>query len=90
MCYPWSMCNTVLMANFRYALWCCFLLGVIEGSNKVPTLADLMAADVFELSGWEEDEETDETAAEETGSKVSKVCSPILSDSLLHLAVHLV
>jgi len=56
----------------------------------VPTLADLMAADVFELSGWEEDEETDETPAEETDSKVSKACSPILSDSLLHLAVHLV
>jgi len=61
--------------------WYCILLGVVGGSNKVPTLADLMAADVFELSGWEEEDEVeDKTAAEETDFKVR----------LLHKAVHFV
>ena len=51
---------------------CIVVLGVGGGGNKVATLADLMAADVFELSGWEdEDEEGDGTAPEETDSKVS-------------------
>ena len=41
------------------------------GGNKVPTLADLMAADVFELSGWDEEDEEDIATTTETDSNVS-------------------
>ena len=63
---------------------CVVVLGVGGGGNKVATLADLMAADVFELSGWEDgDEEGDETATEETDSKVSWYSEICFSQSSL-------